>query len=314
MIAPEFWTRRGPAAQLLRPFGLITRIATASRVRRAGISIGIKTICVGNVGVGGSGKTVVALDILTRLPGRPFALTRGYGGALRGPLLVERGLHTAAEVGDEALLLAELAPTIKAEDRAAGGRLALAEGATAIVMDDGLQNPALRKDLSLLVIDGGYGFGNGLLLPAGPLREPVQSAAWRCHAAVLVGDDETGALAQLPPSMPVLRASMMPDCVEPLGRRPVIAFAGIGRPEKFFRSVLSLGAELVNSHAYPDHHVYAAKEAKALLAEAADTGAKLVTTAKDFVKLPAALRAACLVVRARLAWEDEAALDLLLNA
>ncbi|MBU6419131.1 MAG: tetraacyldisaccharide 4'-kinase [Proteobacteria bacterium] len=314
MIAPEFWTRRGPAAQLLRPFGLITRIATASRVRRAGVSIGIKTICVGNVGVGGSGKTVVALDILTRLPGRPFALTRGYGGALRGPLLVERGLHTAAEVGDEALLLAELAPTIKAEDRAAGARMALAEGATAIVMDDGLQNPALRKDLSLLVIDGGYGFGNGLLLPAGPLREPVQSAAWRCHAAVLVGDDETGALARLPPSMPVLRANLTPDCVEPLGRRPVIAFAGIGRPEKFFRSVLSLGAELVNSHAYPDHHVYAAKEAKALLAEAADTGAKLVTTAKDFVKLPPALRAACLVVRARLAWEDEAALDLLLNA
>ncbi|MDE1906841.1 MAG: tetraacyldisaccharide 4'-kinase, partial [Rhodospirillales bacterium] len=272
MIAPEFWTHRGPAAQLLRPFGLITRIATARRVRRPGISIGVKTICVGNAGVGGSGKTIVALDILARLPGRPFSLTRGYGGALRGPLLVERGIHTAIEVGDEALLLAEIAPTVKAEDRAAGARLALAEGASAIVMDDGLQNPALRKDLSLLVIDGGYGFGNGLLLPAGPLREPVQSAALRCHAAVLVGQDETGALAQLPPSLLVLRANMVPDCVEPLGRRPVIAFAGIGRPEKFFRSVLSLGAELVSSHAYPDHHVYAAKEASALLAEAANKG------------------------------------------
>ncbi|MDE1896930.1 MAG: tetraacyldisaccharide 4'-kinase, partial [Rhodospirillales bacterium] len=272
MIAPEFWTHRGPAAQLLRPFGLITRIAIARRVRRPGISIGVKTICVGNAGVGGSGKTIVALDILARLPGRPFSLTRGYGGALRGPLLVERGIHTAIEVGDEALLLAEIAPTVKAEDRAAGARLALAEGASAIVMDDGLQNPALRKDLSLLVIDGGYGFGNGLLLPAGPLREPVQSAALRCHAAVLVGQDETGALAQLPASLPVLYANMVPDCGEPLGRRPVIAFAGIGRPEKFFRSVLSLGAELVSSHAYPDHHVYAAKEASALLAEAANKG------------------------------------------
>ena len=314
MIAPEFWTRRGPAAQLLRPFGLVTRIATARRVRRAGISVGIKTICVGNAGVGGSGKTIVALDILARLPGRPFALTRGYGGALRGPIMVERGLHTAVEVGDEALLLADAAPTVVARDRAAGGRLALAEGATAIVMDDGLQNPALHKDLSLLVIDGGYGFGNGLLLPAGPLREPVSSAARRCHAAILVGHDETDALAWLPPSLPVLRATLVPDCVEPLGRRPVIAFAGIGRPEKFFRSVLSLGAELVSSHAYPDHHVYAAKEASALLAEAANKGAKLVTTAKDFVKLPPALRAACLVVQARLAWEDEAALELLLNA
>lgn len=313
MIAPEFWTHRGPAAQLLRPFGLITRIATARRMRRPGIAIGVNTICVGNAGVGGSGKTIVALDILARLPGRPFALTRGYGGFLRGPMLVERGIHTAGEVGDEALLLAEMAPTIKAEDRAAGARLALAEGATAIVMDDGLQNPALSKNLSLLVIDGGYGFGNGLLLPAGPLREPVRSAALRCHAAVMVGHDETGALAQLPPSLPVLYANLVPDCVEPLGRRPVIAFAGIGHPEKFFRSVLSLGAELVSSHAYPDHHVYAANEASALLAEAANKGAKLVTTAKDFVKLPPALRAACLVVQARLVWEDEAALDMLLN-
>ncbi|HTQ71496.1 MAG TPA: tetraacyldisaccharide 4'-kinase [Acidocella sp.] len=314
MKAPEFWTKRGPLAQLLRPFGLVTRLATARRVRRAGFAVGIKTICVGNAGVGGAGKTVVALDLLARLPGQPFALTRGYGGALAGPMLVDRAIHTAQEVGDEALLLADAAPTIKARDRAAGARLALAEGASAIVMDDGLQNPALRKDLSLLVIDGGYGFGNGLLLPAGPLREPVGSAARRCHAAVLIGDDETGALAQLPPALPLLRASLMPDCVEPLGRRPVIAFAGIGRPEKFFRSVISLGAELVSSHAYPDHHVYAAREASALLAEAANTGARLVTTAKDFVKLPPNLRAACLVVKAQLVWEDELALEMLLNA
>lgn len=211
-------------------------------------------------------------------------------------------------------MLADVAPTVKSCDRAAGARLALAEGATAIVMDDGLQNPALQKDLSLLVIDGGYGFGNGLLLPAGPLREPVEVAAQRCHAAVLIGEDETGALARLPASMPVLRAHLVPDCAEPLGRRPVIAFAGIGRPEKFFRSVLSLGAELVAQHAYPDHHVYEARDASALLAEAAYKGAKLVTTAKDFVKLPANLRAACLVVQAHLAWEDEMALELLLSA
>ncbi|MGE4480736.1 tetraacyldisaccharide 4'-kinase [Acidocella sp.] len=313
MKSPAFWTRRGPAAHLLRPFGLVTRLATARRVGRPGLSVGIKTICIGNVGVGGAGKTLVALDVLARLPGRPFALTRGYGGALAGPLLVEHGLHTAREVGDEALLLAEAAPTVKARDRAAGARLALAEGATAIVMDDGLQNPALRKDLSLLVIDGGYGFGNGLLLPAGPLREPVGSAARRCDAAVLIGADETGALARLPPGLPVLRANLVPDCAEPLGRCPVIAFAGIGRPEKFFRSVISLGAELVSHHAYPDHHVYAARDVSALLTEAANKGAKLVTTAKDFVKLPPHLRAVCLVVQAHLAWEDEAALEMLLN-
>lgn len=312
MKAPEFWTRSGPAAQLLRPFGLITAMLTARRVRRAGLSVGIRTICVGNAGVGGAGKTVVVMDLLQRLSGRPFALTRGYGGALAGPMLVEPGIHSAMEVGDEALLLAGAAPVVLSRDRAAGARLALAEGATSIVMDDGLQNPSLQKDLSLLVIDGGYGFGNGLLLPAGPLREPVRAAAKRCHAAVLIGADETGALDLLPPGMKVLRASLLPDCVEPLGRCPVIAFAGIGRPEKFFRSVLSLGAELVNSHAYPDHHVYVARDALALLSEAASRGARLVTTAKDFVKLPPNLRAASLVIQVRLVWEDEKALEQLL--
>lgn len=313
MKAPDFWARRGLMAQLLRPFGLITRYATARRVSQSSCSVGLKVICIGNASVGGSGKTQVALDILMRLQGRPFALTRGYGGALGGPVLVDRAMHSALDVGDEALLLAEAAPTIKARDRVAGARLALAEGATAIVMDDGLQNPFLHKDLSLLVIDGGYGFGNGFLLPAGPLREPVLSAARRCRAAVLIGDDETGALQQLPPAMPVLRASLMPDCIIPLGRCPVIAFAGIGRPDKFFRSVLSLGAQVISRHAYPDHYVYEARDATALLSEAAYKGARLVTTAKDFVKLPSDLRAACLVVRSQLVWEDELELDMLLE-
>jgi len=179
-------------------------------------------------------------------------------------------------------------------------------------MDDGLQNPALEKAVSLLVIDGGYGFGNNMLLPAGPLREPVAAAAARCHAAVLIGEDETGALDLLPRSLPVLRAHLLPDCAQPLGRRPVIAFAGIGRPQKFFRSVLALGAELVGTHGFPDHHVYTGHDATTLLNEAADTGATLVTTAKDYVKLPQALRAACVVVTARLAWENEAMLEALL--
>ncbi len=312
MKAPAFWTKRGLLAQLLRPFSLITRLATARRVGRPGLKLSIKVVCVGNAGVGGAGKTIVALDILSRLPGA-FALTRGYGGAMAGPLLVDRTIHTAELVGDETLLLAEAAPTVMSRDRAAGARLALAEEASAIVMDDGLQNPALHKDLSLLVIDGGYGFGNGLLLPAGPLREPVAAAAARCQAAVLIGKDETNALAALPPGLPVLRAELVPDCVAPLARRRVIAFAGIGRPEKFFRSVLSLGAEIINHHAFPDHHPYTTRDVTTLLADAADKSALLVTTEKDYVKLPAPLRNACVVVRARLRWEDPAALENLLR-
>jgi tetraacyldisaccharide 4'-kinase len=313
MKAPKFWSERGLAAQALRPFSVITRVATARRVQRAGVSLGIKTICAGNAGVGGAGKTMVVLDILKRLKGQPYALTRGYGGRLAGPILVDRGEHDATDVGDEAILLAAAAPTVVARDRAAGARLALAEGASAIVMDDGLQNPSVKKTLSLLVIDGGYGFGNGLLLPAGPLREPVQAAAARCQAAVLIGADETGALAQLPAALPVYRAELQSLCAESLARRPVIAFAGIGRPEKFFRSVLALGAELVDTHSYPDHHVYSAHDITSLLGQTSATGAKLVTTAKDYVKLPPPLRAACLVVQARLAWEDEAGWETLLQ-
>jgi tetraacyldisaccharide 4'-kinase len=311
MNAPKFWSRRGPTALALSPLSFITRLLTAARLRKRGVSPGIKIICVGNAGVGGAGKTPVVLDLLTRLTGRKFALTRGYGGSMAGPVLVDRSLHTAEDVGDEALLLATAAPTVVARDRAAGARLALAEGATVIVMDDGLQNP-LNKTLSLLVIDGTFGFGNRFLLPAGPLREPVLTAARRCHAAVLIGEDETGALAHLPRSLPILRAELVPDCNERLGRRPVIAFAGIGRPEKFFRSVLALGAEIVATEAYADHHVYNASDSARLLGEASRQGATLVTTAKDFVKLPAALRAATLVVSVRLRWENEAALEQLL--
>ncbi len=313
MKTPAFWAKRGVLAHVLRPLGAITAMLTARRVAKAGYDPGVRVICVGNAGAGGAGKTTVVLDFLARLKGPAFALTRGYGGRLAGPVLVDTAIHTAACVGDEALLLAAAAPTIVAHDRAAGARLALAEGAGVVVMDDGLQNPSLVKTLSVLVIDGGYGFGNGMLLPAGPLREPVASAAARCQAAVLIGADETGALAALPPGLPVLRAALAPSCARSLSRRRVIAYAGIGRPEKFFRSVLSLGADIAATHAFPDHHVYSALDSARLLNEAAELGATLVTTAKDYVKLPPRLRAASLLVSVRLQWENEAAVEALLK-
>jgi tetraacyldisaccharide 4'-kinase len=312
MKAPRFWAKRGLLAYLLAPFGTITAAMTARRVKMPGFAPGIKVICVGNAGVGGAGKTVVALDLLARLPGPRFALTRGYRGRLAGPVLVNPILHTAQDVGDEALLLAATAPTILAHDRAAGARLALAEGATTIVMDDGLQNPSLAKTLSLLVIDGGYGFGNFFLLPAGPLREPIAAAAARVQAAVLIGEDETGALSHLPATLPVLRARLVPASATELRGRKIVAFAGIGRPEKFFASVRALGGDPVATHEFPDHHVYRASDAARLLGAAASEGALLVTTAKDYVKLPDKLRAASAVVTVRLHWDDEAALERLL--
>ncbi len=313
MKAPAFWQRRGVLAQALSPLGMVTQAVTARRLAQPCYAAGIPVVCVGNATVGGSGKTILARDLLARLQGQPFALTRGYGGRLSGPLLVDAARHTAKEVGDEALLLAASAPTILARDRAAGARLARSRGATAIVMDDGLQNPGLNKTVSFLVIDGGYGFGNGCLLPAGPLREPVAAAAARCQAAVLIGADRLAAVASLPAGLPVLRAELVPASTISLQGRPVIAFAGIGRPEKFFASVAQLGALMVAKLPFPDHHVYTAADAEKLAAAAAKLDATLVTTEKDFVKLPASLREMTLVVTVRLAWEDEKALARLLT-
>jgi tetraacyldisaccharide 4'-kinase len=311
--APDFWARDGLTAQLLTPFGGITRWLTARRVARLGFDAGIPVFCAGNASVGGSGKTILTRDILVRLPGKPFALTRGYGGHMSGPVLVDLARHGPAEVGDEALLLAATAPTIVAHDRAAGARLARDLGATAIVMDDGLQNPSLTKTASFLVVDGGYGFGNGRLLPAGPLREPLTAAAARCAAAVMIGADEVGARHQLPENLSVLQAQIVPACPDLSAGTRVFAFAGIGRPEKFFASAMQLGMELAGTMKFPDHHVYTASDAVKLRSAAQAQQAQLLTTEKDFVKLSPGLKAQTKLLSVRLAWDDEAAFEALLQ-
>jgi tetraacyldisaccharide 4'-kinase len=312
--APEFWARPGVLPSLLGPLGTIAKRVTARRLARPGFDAGIPVFCAGNAGVGGAGKTILVRDLLGRLPGRPFALTRGHGGRLAGPVLVDLAKHGAGDVGDEALLLAASGRTIVARDRAAGARLALAEGASAIVMDDGLQNPGLKKDCSFLVIDGGYGFGNGRLLPAGPLREPVAAAAARCAAAVLIGPDTVNAVAALPSGLKVLRAELVPFCETPIRGEKVLAFAGIGRPAKFFATVEEMGADIAEVMPLADHYRYTAKDAVFFLDMAAALNARLITTEKDFVKLPAAMQAVTLVVKVDLRWEDEAALAAVLAA
>jgi tetraacyldisaccharide 4'-kinase len=275
----------------------------------------VPVLCCGNAGVGGAGKTTVALDLIARLQrqgARPHALLRGYGGRVRGPLLVRPGQHDARQVGDEALLLAERAPTWVSADRAAGARAAAEEGADAIVMDDGLQNPGLIKDCSLLVIDGGYGFGNGRLVPAGPLREPVAAAAARCQAAVLIGRDAHGALAMLPP-LPVLRAVLVPEVAGLDFDRDYLAFAGIGRPEKFFAGLRAAGVTLAGTRAFADHHPYSSAELAALARDAHRAGALLLTTPKDMARLSPSQRDGIAAAGVALAWEDEAALTALLD-
>jgi tetraacyldisaccharide 4'-kinase len=302
---------------MLSPIAALYAATTARRMARPGQSLPLPVICCGNATAGGAGKTTVALDLGERLQARGLAahfLLRGYGGKLKGPARVDLATHDSRAVGDEALLLAALCPTWVSANRVAGGAAAQAAGAQAIIMDDGLQNPTLEKTLSLLIIDGSYGFGNGRVIPSGPLREPVFAAAARCQAAVLIGEDETGALAQLPADLPVLRARLVPGPeAAALAGKPVVAFCGIANPRKFFSTLQEAGAVLVARHPFADHYPFDDQEIRDLLAEAEKLRATPVTTRKDIVRIPPALRSGIQVVSIALAWDDPAAIEALLD-
>lgn len=319
MRPPGFWEagRGGLPPLLLAPVAAVTARLAAHRVAKPGWRAPVPVLCCGNVTVGGAGKTTVALDLGRRMAARGTAvhmLARGYGGRARGVLRVDPVLHGAELVGDEPLLLAEVAPTWIGADRAAAARAAIADGATALLLDDGLQNPTLAKTASLLVIDGESGFGNGRLLPAGPLREPVAAGAARCRAAVLIGEDRTGALDALPSGLPVLRARLVPGPqVAALRGTPVVAFAGIGRPEKFFAGLEAAGTRLAARFAFADHQRYTAAMLHRVFTAATRHGTPVVTTPKDAVRLPGRLQEAVTVVGVALAWDDAGEIEALLD-
>ena len=317
--APGFW-RHGDSLllpALLSPIGAIVAASTARRVAKPGWRAPVPVICCGNVTVGGAGKTTLALDIAARLAARGIAvhmLLRGYGGSSRGVHRVNR--HDPVRlVGDEALLLAAVAPTWIGADRAASARAALAAGAQALVMDDGLQNPTLQKTLSLLTIDGAFGFGNRRVMPAGPLREPVAAGAARCQAAVLIGPDQTGALDLLPPELPVLRARLLPgpEIAAHAGSR-VLAFAGIASPEKFFTGLERAGVILAERRSFPDHHPFTEPELRGIIDKARALHVRPVTTPKDATRIPPALQAEFDVIGVTLEWENPTAIEALIAA
>ena len=317
MRAPDFWDAPpGVAAALLAPLGMAW--AGAARLRRAVAQpyrAPVPVVCVGNLVAGGSGKTPVVLSLARLLAGQGAAVhvvTRGYGGQLAGPVQVDPVRHDAEAVGDEALLIAEPAPCWVARDRAPGIRAAAAAGAELVLLDDGFQNPNVEKDLSLLVIDAGYGFGNGRVIPAGPLREPAAAGLARADAVVLIGDGDAPDAVRAA-GCPILYASLEPVQGGRFSGQRVIAFAGIGRPAKFFASLHNVGAELVAQHAFPDHHRFHAGELARLGTQAKAADARLVTTAKDRIRLPAGTRDID-VLEVELHWRDPNALMQLLSS
>ncbi len=323
LTTPRWWYSRdgkvgAVARMLLTPPSWIWSAVTARRIATAeSVDPGVPAICVGNLTVGGTGKTPVAREIARRLGAT--VLTRGYGGAEAGPLQVDPSRHTSTDVGDEPLMLAKDLSVWVSRDRAAGALAASASGATRIVMDDGHQNPSVKKALSLVVVDGEtrgdeWPFGDGRVFPSGPMREPLKAGLARADAVILLLPSD---LAQPDPELvhlfgdlPLLVARLVADHAPPTG--PQVGFAGIGKPWKFERALVAAGCELADFWPFADHQTYDEATLQRLAGRAAQFGAGLIATEKDWMRLPLAWRAKVTPWTVRAVFEDEAALDALL--
>ncbi len=325
MKPPRFWFNLPEApgwqARLLAPLGWLQALATRWRLQRPGWRPDLPVICIGNLNVGGTGKTPTTIALAQMFASQGQAVhivSRGYGGRLSGPVRVDAQRHSAAEVGDEPLLMAAFAPVWVARDRAAGVRAAKAAGAAVVLMDDGFQNPAVRQHRSLVVVDAEVGFGNARCLPAGPLREPVAEGLARADLVLAIGNAQArarfarrwgpvldAARGQAPDGVPLLGARIEPLAtgMDWRGLR-VLAFAGIGRPEKFFASLAAQGAQVLRAQALSDHQPLGAALFARLEREARALGAQLVTTEKDAVRLPQALRSHVLTLPVRLVFDE----------
>lgn len=314
---PKFWYEPASAkAHVLTPFSFL--YGAGHKIHQSAIrpyKSQIPVLCIGNLVTGGSGKTPTAMAILQlirdhKLANRPCFLTRGYGGKTKGHILVNMDSHTATDVGDEPLLLAKKAPTIIAADRKDGARYAEGNGYDLIIMDDGLQNPGLQKDLCFVVIDGITGFGNNKMIPAGPLREPLTKGLQKADAFIIIGDDNTETQKLLPKETPVFKARMaVPESWISNEKTEYIAFCGIANPEKFKKTLEETRLNILSWHTYADHYNFTTNELHNLSEEAKAKNARLITTAKDAVRIPSAFaRELPLdILPIEIKWEDEEA-------
>lgn len=304
MITPGFWKVKGLLSTLLLPFGYVYAAGTALKLKASKpFKAPCPVICIGNVTAGGTGKTPVSLSIaeLVKNSGKnPFFISRGYGGTLKN-IIVNKSVHSPQQAGDEPLLLTETAPVAINPDRAEAARLAIANGADCLIMDDGFQNPGLHKDLSFLVFNGAYGIGNGRVIPSGPLRESFAAGIKRAQAVIIIGQDKTGIARQT--TLPVFYGHIK-EIQPEASQRAAFAFAGIGDPQKFYNSLQNCGIKIAQTQDFPDHHFYTSTELQHIIDFARKNNLDIYTTAKDFVKIPLKLQPAFKVLRIMIEWEE----------
>lgn len=303
MRTPNFWQKDNLVSKILAPLGELYALGTKLRLHyKKSKRVNIPVICIGNLTAGGTGKTPTAISLALILQSAglyPNFISRGYHGTLQN-VQVNPSQHTPQQVGDEPLLLAQIAPTFINADRYLGALMAQKNSAECILMDDGFQNPSLHKDLSFLVIDGSIGFGNQKCIPAGPLREHVTDGIKRAQAALIIGEDIHQISSKL--GIPCFFGTIVPERPNIKNNR-IIAFAGIGRPQKFYTSLQELGLEIIKTFDFPDHHYYTIEELQKILKEASIHQAEVITTAKDFVKIPLQLQPQFKALEIKIQWE-----------
>lgn len=318
MKTPSFWHADGFIPKLLEPLAQLYKcLSFLERSLRSKTKIDIPVLCIGNLVSGGAGKTPIALSIGQKLNVKHNIsfLTRGYGGIEAGPIEVNPDEHSSYEVGDEALILSEVGPTWVSRNRTAGAIAAKNAGFEIVIMDDGFQHTSLVKTLSFVIIDGPYGFGNGRLIPAGPLREPIYSGLKRADVIVLVGEVNPSIIELLPNNKPLLRASLVPaEMGTQLSNNNVIGFAGIGRPTKFLETLEKMGLDVIDFVAFPDHYRFRESEIRELYEKATEVDAILVTTFKDMKRVPKNVAHLCQPIGITVVWEDDNEIQQLLDS
>lgn len=300
---PEFWNQQSLPAKILSPISLVYASAVANRVKQKGYKSKLPVICVGNLVAGGAGKTPTALYITHLLQSKglkPHFLASGYSASLKIATKVID--EDASKYGDEAVLLSKTAPAWIGRDRAQTAQMAEAEKADALVLDDGFQNPSLEKTFSVIVVDGEYGFGNGRVIPAGPLRELPQEAAKRADAVIIIGE-QTAKIGKF--TLPTFSANVEISFPDFIRDENIVAFCGLARPEKFFNSLKKEGLKVIEEISFPDHHPYSESDLKAVLSIASQSAAVVVTTEKDYVKIPPKLRMMVQLVKMEIALDNE---------